>query len=82
MGMIKQQLHLDPEVLKKTPVILGATGGLRNLQPEEAQNLLAEVMKMFRSSGFLVKENAATIINGIDEGIFSWFTTNYILGLH
>lgn len=34
---------------------------------------------MFTKSGFLVKEDSVDILSGNDEGVFSWFTVNYLL---
>lgn len=33
---------------------------------------------MFSESGFSVTENSVEIMDGTDEGIFSWFTVNYL----
>lgn len=33
---------------------------------------------MFAESGFSVTENSVEIMDGTDEGIFSWFTVNYL----
>lgn len=63
-----------------TPLVLKATAGLRLLLPIEAENLLNEVRDVFLRSGFLVKDDAVEILDGIDEGIYSWFTVNFLLG--
>ncbi|XP_055684163.1 ectonucleoside triphosphate diphosphohydrolase 5 isoform X2 [Lutzomyia longipalpis] len=64
----------------KTPVVLKATAGLRLLDPTKADGLLKAVRGVFRKSGFLIEENAVEIMEGVDEGIFSWFTVNFLLG--
>lgn len=64
----------------KTPLVLKATAGLRLLLPAEAENLLNEVRDVFLRSGFSVKDDAVEIMDGIDEGIYSWFTINFLLG--
>lgn len=63
-----------------TPLVLKATAGLRLLLPIEAENLLNEVRDVFLRSGFSVKDDAVEILDGIDEGIYSWFTINFLLG--
>ncbi|XP_059619058.1 ectonucleoside triphosphate diphosphohydrolase 5 isoform X2 [Phlebotomus argentipes] len=63
-----------------TPVVLKATAGLRLLDPAKADGLLKAVRKMFSKSGFLIEDNAVEIMEGVDEGIFSWFTVNFLLG--
>ena len=35
---------------------------------------------MFEESGFMVSPNSVSIMDGIDEGLFSWFTINFLLG--
>lgn len=65
----------------KTPLVMKATAGLRLLPNQaEAENLLNEVRDVFMKSGFLVKDDAVEIMDGIDEGIYSWFTINFLLG--
>lgn len=66
--------------LASTPLVLRATAGLRLLDPKGADNLLKAVREMFKTSGFQVDENCVQILDGDDEGIFSWFTVNYLLG--
>lgn len=69
-----------PENLwSSTPLVLRATAGLRLLGPEQAENLLNHVREVFRNSGFLVDRNSVEIMDGTDEGIFSWFTINFLL---
>ncbi|XP_055710693.1 ectonucleoside triphosphate diphosphohydrolase 5 isoform X2 [Phlebotomus papatasi] len=63
-----------------TPVVLKATAGLRLLDPKKADGLLRAVRQVFKKSGFLIEENAVEIMEGVDEGIFSWFTVNFLLG--
>lgn len=35
---------------------------------------------MFEESGFMVTPRSVSIMDGIDEGLFSWFTINFLLG--
>lgn len=62
------------------PLVLKATAGLRLLPPGEAENLLNAVRDTFLHSGFSVKDDAVEIMDGVDEGIYSWFTINFLLG--
>lgn len=39
-----------------------------------------KVEKSITKSGFLVDENSVGILSGIHEGVFGWFTLNYLLG--
>lgn len=64
-----------------TPVTLKATAGLRLLPADQADQLLVEVRNLLQTSGFRVPDdNAVEIMDGTDEGIFSWFTVNFLLG--
>lgn len=63
-------------------MVLKATAGLRLLKPIEAENLLNAVREVFSNSGFLVNKDAVEIMDGIDEGIYSWFTINILLGIY
>lgn len=64
----------------ETPIVLKATAGLRLLPQEKAENILNAVRELFYKSGFLIGNNAVEIMDGTDEGIFSWFTVNFLLG--
>lgn len=62
-----------------TPLVLKATAGLRLLPDDKAEALLQEVKNVLRMSGFHTTENSVGIMDGRDEGIFSWFTVNYLM---
>lgn len=57
-----------------------ATAGLRLLPEKNADAILNEAKKLFTSSGFHVTDNSVSIMDGVDEGLFSWFTVNFLLG--
>ena len=63
----------------RTPLSMRATAGLRLLSGHEAQDILKECKKVFNSSGFRISEDSVAIMEGSDEGIFSWFTANFLL---
>lgn len=63
-----------------TPLVLKATAGLRLLPQSKAENLLNAVRELFTKSDFSVDGDAVEIMDGTDEGIFSWFTVNFLLG--
>ncbi|XP_054007003.1 ectonucleoside triphosphate diphosphohydrolase 5 isoform X1 [Hylaeus anthracinus] len=62
-----------------TPLSMRATAGLRLLPGHEAQDILQECRKLFEDSNFQVSKNSIAIMEGTDEGIFSWFTVNFLL---
>ncbi|CAG9820173.1 unnamed protein product [Phaedon cochleariae] len=72
--------EIPEEYWPTTPLILKATAGLRMLpKPEQAERLLDSVGQVFRNTPFLTREDSIEIMNGTDEGIFSWFTVNFLL---
>ncbi|XP_076435217.1 ectonucleoside triphosphate diphosphohydrolase 8-like [Babylonia areolata] len=68
-----------------TPIYMGATAGMRLLRKQNPK-ASDEVLESVRSTigGYPFKfgepERQARIINGSDEGAFSWITSNYITG--
>eukprot|EP00250_Pteridium_aquilinum_P022726 c25613_g1_i1 orf=160-1677(-) len=64
----------------ETPVRLGATAGLRLLPGDSAENLLKAVSNLFTKSPFKFKPEWVSIMDGSQEGGFSWVSINYLLG--
>ena len=66
----------------KTPITLKATAGLRLLPQEESEAIIKEVKKVLENSGFQPddEEKLIEIMNPMEEGLFAWFTVNYLLG--
>ncbi|XP_064599876.1 ectonucleoside triphosphate diphosphohydrolase 5-like [Liolophura sinensis] len=65
---------------KKTPVALKATAGLRLLPGNQAEVILNQVHSVIRSYPFRSQNDSVQIMDGSDEGIFSWMTVNFLLG--
>ncbi|XP_011145148.1 ectonucleoside triphosphate diphosphohydrolase 5 isoform X2 [Harpegnathos saltator] len=63
----------------RTMLTMKATAGLRLLPEHKANAILEECRKLFQISGFQVTKNSISIMEGTDEGIFSWFTVNFLL---
>ncbi|KAH3671655.1 hypothetical protein OGAPHI_000360 [Ogataea philodendri] len=65
-----------------TPVALKATAGLRLLGEEKSRAILAEVRSHLENDyPFPVVEgDGISIMDGSDEGVYAWITTNYLLG--
>ncbi|ODV87739.1 hypothetical protein CANARDRAFT_5053 [[Candida] arabinofermentans NRRL YB-2248] len=65
-----------------TPVALKATAGLRLLGAEKSKAILAEVRRhLTEDYPFAVVEgDGISIMDGSDEGVYAWITTNYLLG--
>ena len=74
-----------PDKLKAcTPVAVKATAGLRLLGPEKSQQILDAVRTRLETVyPFPVvskEQNGVVIMDGKDEGVYAWITTNYLLG--
>jgi len=67
-----------------TPVAVKATAGLRKLGPELSNNILRAVRERLETEyPFPVVSEAAggiEVMDGKDEGVYAWITTNYLLG--
>ncbi len=63
----------------KTPITLKATAGLRLLPKSQSEAIIAEVKKVLETSGFKPEDNLIEIMNPMEEGLFAWFTVNYLL---
>lgn len=65
-----------------SPVALKATAGLRLLGKEKSEKVLNTVKTHLETKyPFpLVKKDGVIIMEGKDEGVYAWITTNYLLG--
>jgi len=65
-----------------TPVAVKATAGLRLLGPEGSAKILDAVRTRLETKyPFpVVKKDGVIIMDGKDEGVYAWITTNYLLG--
>ncbi|KAI4885406.1 hypothetical protein NFI96_002820 [Prochilodus magdalenae] len=65
---------------KRTPVVLRATAGLRNLPQAKAHALLEKVRDVLDESPFYVPPDSVSMMNGTNEGIFAWLSINFLTG--
>lgn len=80
-GLIEEaKKEIPSEYWHNTSLLLKATAGLRLLQKDKADKILENVKSYFKTSPFLTKNNSVEIMDGSHEGIFSWFTVNFLLG--
>uniref|UniRef100_A0A7N1A042 Apyrase n=1 Tax=Kalanchoe fedtschenkoi TaxID=63787 RepID=A0A7N1A042_KALFE len=63
-----------------TEVRLMATAGLRLLDSKAQEEILESCRKVLRLSGFVFKDDWASVISGSDEGKYAWVAANYALG--
>mmetsp|Transcript_38686 Transcript_38686/g.152734 ORF Transcript_38686/g.152734 Transcript_38686/m.152734 type:complete len:382 (-) Transcript_38686:323-1468(-) len=82
LPLLEKSKQIVPAHLhSSTPVFLRATAGLRMLGDELSERILDDAREILRESGFRFdSEKWATILDGNDEGIYSWITVNYLLG--
>lgn len=74
-----------PDKLKGcTPVAVKATAGLRKLGPEKSDAILKAVRNRLETAyPFPLVSDAkggVEVMDGKDEGVYAWITTNYLLG--
>lgn len=65
---------------KETPILLGATAGMRLLRKKnqtQAEQILAEVSKTIKT--YPLDFQGARILTGEEEGSLGWITINYLL---
>ena len=63
-------------------VIFQATAGLRLLPKDQSEAIIQEVTKVLQTSGFQhenTSEKLIEIMNPMEEGLYAWFTVNYLL---
>ncbi|GMR56514.1 hypothetical protein PMAYCL1PPCAC_26709 [Pristionchus mayeri] len=78
--LLKTASRVVPEKLRgRTPIVMKATAGLRLLPGDAAHRILEKVNASVRASGFVCMENCVGILDGNEEGVFSWFTLNLLL---
>lgn len=65
-----------------SPVALKATAGLRLLGAEKSEKILQQVREHLELDyPFpLVRPDGVVVMDGKDEGVYAWITTNYLLG--
>ncbi|KAH7318349.1 nucleoside phosphatase family-domain-containing protein [Stachybotrys elegans] len=83
--LLKVAMDKVPEKLKGcSPVAVKATAGLRLIGKEQADAILKEVRRHLEQDyPFPVvsdEQQGVAIMDGSDEGVYAWITTNYLLG--
>ena len=79
--LMDRALKTVPKAMQSTtPIMIGATAGLRLLPDGKADIILDEVRKFLRNYPFVVDGDAVSILSGQSEGAFAWLTLNYLLG--
>ncbi|OVA12610.1 Nucleoside phosphatase GDA1/CD39 [Macleaya cordata] len=81
-SLLEQAENVIPQELRsKTPVRVGATAGLRQLEGDTSDRILQEVRDFLKEKSALKsKPDSVTVLDGTQEGAFQWVTINYLLG--
>lgn len=74
----KAQERIPRSSWASTPLTLKATAGLRLLPANQSAAILAAVESTLRESGFQPESNLIEIMNPMEEGLFGWFTVNFL----
>ncbi|KAJ0094624.1 hypothetical protein Patl1_15944 [Pistacia atlantica] len=64
----------------ETEIRLMATARLRLLDLKVQEKILRACREVLRASGFMFRDEWATVITGSDEGVYAWVVANYALG--
>lgn len=83
--LLKVAMDNVPDKLKGcTPIAVKATAGLRKLGPEKSNKILQEVRKRLENEYpfplVSADKGGVEVMEGTDEGVYAWITTNYLLG--
>ncbi|XP_006342448.1 apyrase 2-like [Solanum tuberosum] len=80
--LLKDAENVVPRNLRSnTPVRVGATAGLRQLEGDASDRILQAVRDFLKSkSSFKATEDAVIVLDGNQEGAYQWVTINYLLG--
>ncbi|KAK3308846.1 nucleoside phosphatase family-domain-containing protein [Chaetomium strumarium] len=83
--LLDDALKVIPDALKAcSPIAVKATAGLRLIGEEKSGKILEAVRHRLETKyPFPVvsaEENGVAIMDGSDEGVYAWITTNYLLG--
>ncbi|KAL7106221.1 hypothetical protein ACP275_07G098500 [Erythranthe tilingii] len=77
----KAEAAVPKELRQNTPVRVGATAGLRQLEGDASDRILQAVRDYLKNkSSFKSKSDWVTVLDGNQEGAYQWVTINYLLG--
>ncbi|KAF1989944.1 nucleoside phosphatase GDA1/CD39 [Aulographum hederae CBS 113979] len=76
--------HVPEKIKSCTPVAVKATAGLRKLGPEMSDAILKAVRTRLENQYpfpvLSAERGGVEVMDGKDEGVYAWITTNYLLG--
>ncbi|GMH13409.1 hypothetical protein Nepgr_015250 [Nepenthes gracilis] len=79
--LLRKAESVVPEELRgKTPVRVGATAGLRQLEGDASDRILQAVRDFLRDKSKLNSDpDWVSVLDGTQEGAFQWVTINYLI---
>ncbi|KAH8091007.1 nucleoside phosphatase family-domain-containing protein [Cristinia sonorae] len=80
--LLDEAMRVVPQALRGcTPVAVKATAGLRLLGAEKSEEILEAIRhRLSEKYPFTLPEkDGVVIMDGSDEGVYAWITTNYLL---
>jgi guanosine-diphosphatase len=81
-SLLAAAMRVVPEALRRcAPVAVKATAGLRLLGAEQSAEIL-EAVRRWLSTAYpfpLASQDPVVIMDGRDEGVYAWVTTNYLM---
>ncbi|GAA0184884.1 nucleotide phosphatase [Lithospermum erythrorhizon] len=79
--LVQAEAVVPKELRHNTPVKVGATAGLRQLQGNASDRILQAVRDFLKNKSSLKsKGDWVTVLDGNQEGAYQWVTINYLLG--
>ena len=83
--LMKVAMDTVPDALKGcSPVAVKATAGLRKIGPELSEAILKQVREHLEKDYpfplVSAEQGGVAVMDGADEGVYAWITTNYLLG--
>ncbi|KAK4441085.1 Apyrase 2 [Sesamum alatum] len=77
----KAEAAVPKELRYNTPVRVGATAGLRQLEGDTSDRILQAVRDFLKNKSSLKSQaDWVTVLDGTQEGAYQWVTINYLLG--
>ncbi|XP_073139237.1 apyrase 2-like [Henckelia pumila] len=82
LSLLEEAEAAVPQQLRSnTPVRVGATAGLRQLEGDASDRILQAVRDFLKNKGSLTsKSDWVIVLDGNQEGAYQWVTINYLLG--
>jgi len=76
-AFLKTKKKLSTQALKKIPIFVQATSGLRRLDPTISSRLIDSIRTFLKKTPFYFKDSYVRILSGEEEGVYGWMTVNY-----